>query len=158
MSASALLYELRAAGVRVSARGDMLQIESKPGAVSAGMRDRLAAMKPTLLEMLRNGETTMRAHLLNLADGEGVDASHIRRLHADDVAACVGESDDTLRTYLRGLNRGARMDAGLVPFDWTATAHCAGCGPVWWHKAERLTACPWCFKRKAGKSVPLPRV
>ncbi len=99
-----------------------------------------------------------RAHLLTLADGEGVDAAHVHRLHADDVAACVGESDDTLRTYLRGLERGARMDAGMVPFDWTATAHCAGCGPVYWHKAERLTACPWCFKRKAGKSIPRPPV
>jgi hypothetical protein len=100
----------------------------------------------------------IRSHLLAFADGEGVDAAYVQRLHADDVAACVGESDETQRTYLRVLERGARMDAGMVPFDWTATANCAGCGPVWWHKAERLTACPWCFKRKAGKVIPRPIV
>lgn len=101
----------------------------------------------------------MRVHLLTLAESEGVDPAHVHRLHADDVAACAGESDETLRTYLRGLERGAGMDAGRVPLGWATAAHCEGCGPVWlWPNAARVRACPWCFRRKAGKSIARPPV
>ena len=104
-------------------------------------------------------EPEKRAHLLALAESEGVDAAHVHRLHADDVAACAGESDNTLRAYLRGLEREAGMDAGRVPPEWTTAAHCEGCGPVWlWPDAARVRACPWCFRRKAGKAIPRPQV
>lgn len=75
-----------------------------------------------------------------------------------DVTACAGESDDTLRAYLRALERDAGMDAGIVPFDWQATAHCEGCGPVHLWAPLRVIACPWCFRRKAGKRIPRPQV
>ena len=105
-------------------------------------------------------EAEIRARLLHLAEVEGVDPAHVHRLHADDVAACAGESDETLRAYLRVLEREAGMDAGRVPLDWTATVHCEGCGPVWlWEGcAARVRACPWCFRRKAGKRIPRPLV
>ena len=104
-------------------------------------------------------EPEIRAHLLNLAESEGVDAAHLHRLHADDVAACAAESDHTLRAYLRALERDAGMDAGRVPLGWTTAAHCDGCGPVWlWPDAARVRACPWCFRRNAGKSFPRPSV
>ena len=105
-------------------------------------------------------EPEIRTHLLHLAEVEGVDRAHVHRLHADDVAACAGESDETLRAYLRVLEREAGMDAGRVPLDWTATVHCEGCGPVWlWEgRAASVRACPWCFRRKAGKRVPRPLV
>lgn len=106
----------------------------------------------------QGGLAVLRAHMLDLADDENAETAHIHRLNGDDVAVCVGEFDETLRTYIRGLERGARMDEGMAPFDWTTTAHCAGCGPVWWHCAEQLKACPWCFKRKGGKSLPSPPV
>jgi hypothetical protein len=106
-----------------------------------------------------NDPTDLRAHLLNLAESEGVDAAHVHRLHADDVAACAGESDDTLRAYLRGLAEQHGMDAGIVPPGWTTAAHCEGCGPVWlWPDAARVRACPWCFRRNAGKRIPRPAV
>ena len=73
-------------------------------------------------------EPEIRAHLMHLAESEGVEPAHVHRLHADDVAACAGESDNTLRAYLRALERDAGMDAGRVPLDWTTAAHCEGCG------------------------------
>ena len=104
-------------------------------------------------------EPEIRAHLLHLAESEGVAASHVHRSHADDVAACAGESDNTLRAYLRGLEEQAGMDACRVPLGWTTAAHCEGCGPVWlWPDAARVRACPWCFRRKAGKRIPRPAV
>jgi hypothetical protein len=51
------------------------------------------------------------------------------------------------------------MDAGIVPPGWTTAAHCEGCGPVWlWPDAARVRACPWCFRRNAGKRIPRPAV
>ena len=106
-----------------------------------------------------NEAVDWRAHLLHLAESEGVDAAHVHRLHADDVTACAGQPDKTLRAYLRGLELGAGMDAGHVPPGWTTAAHCEGCGPVWlWPDAARVQACPWCFRRKAGKAIPRPQV
>lgn len=105
-----------------------------------------------------NEAVDWRAHLLALADAEGVDPAHIHRLHADDVAACAGLSDDTLRAYLRGLERNAGMEAGIVPLGWDAVAHCEGCGPVHLWEPLRVVACPWCFRRKAGNRIPRPLV
>lgn len=160
MTAVALLAEARAAGIRVTVRGDRLRIEAKPGAVSADMRARLAAGKLELVEALQDAEAVMRGHLLNLADAEGVDAAHVHRLHADDLAACEGLDDATLRGYLRALETAARMDAGLVPDGYSHAVQCDGCGPVWlWAGAPLLVkACPWCFRRKAGKRIPRPQV
>jgi hypothetical protein len=102
------------------------------------------------------------ARLLHLADDEGVDAAHVHRLHADDLVACEGLPDDALRAYLRALERSARMDAGLVPREWgePVARACEGCGPVWlWSEApDKVRACPWCFRRKAGKPIPRPPV
>lgn len=102
----------------------------------------------------------LRAHLLSLAEAEGYAAAIVHRLHADDVAACVGLPDETLRAYLRALDRGTVMDRGIAPAGYTQAAHCEGCGPVWlWEGAPaRLLACPWCFRRKAGKPLPRPLV
>lgn len=50
------------------------------------------------------------------------------------------------------------MDAGEVPDGYTKPCHCAGCGPVllWPGCPDRVRACPWCFRRKAGKTIPRP--
>ena len=102
----------------------------------------------------------MRAHLLNLAADDLLPDGIIHRLHAGDVAACTDLPDDTLRAYLRALDRGTVMDAGIAPDGYTQLAHCDGCGPVWlWQGAlVRVIACPWCFRRKAGKTLPRPQV
>lgn len=102
----------------------------------------------------------IRAHLLTLADAEMLPTAIVPRLHADDVAACEGLPDETLLAYLRALDRGTIMDAGIAPEGYTQAAHCDGCGPVWlWQGApDHLVACPWCFRRKACKPLPRPQV
>lgn len=102
----------------------------------------------------------IRAHLLSLAGRAMLPAAIVHRLHADDVAVCAGLPDETLLAYLRALDRGTVMDAGIAPEGYTEAAHCDGCGPVWlWQGAPAsVVACPWCFRRKAGKSLPRPQV
>lgn len=100
----------------------------------------------------------IRAHLLALAEDELVDVAHVHRLSADDVAALEGLPDATLRAYLHARVRDAGMDAGIVPQGWTAVGHCRGCGPVHLWAPIRLAACPWCFRRRAGKAIPRPMV
>jgi len=76
---------------------------------------------------------------------------------ADGLAAMdVGE----LRTYALALHRSERMDAGAVPAEYTQAARCEGCGPVWlWEGCPpRVKACPWCFRRKAGRAFKRPPV
>lgn len=141
------LSELVAQGVAVSAVPAVLP--------SVAVRDSREPQEP---QEPQGVEPEIRAHLLVLAKVEGVDAAHVHRLHADDVTACAGLPDDTLRAYLRGLEQDAGMEAGIVPADWRAVAHCAGCGPVHLWEALHVIACPWCFRRKAGKAIPRPHV
>lgn len=101
-----------------------------------------------------------RAHLLTLAADERLPAGAVHGLDDADVAACIGLPDTTLRAYLRVRDRGAVMDAAIVPPDYTQAALCRGRGPVWlWPGGpDRVFACPWCFRRKAGKAIPRPPV
>lgn len=65
-----------------------------------------------------------------------------------------------VRAYARALSRSAEMDAGTIPEDYTQAALCEGCGPVWlWEGApSRAKGCPWCFRRKAGRTFARPPV
>lgn len=155
MTAATLLAELHDAGIRLSVHGVGLRIEAKPGTLSADLRERLAAAKPELVALL---QSNLRTRLLLLADAEGLPTVIAADLHADDVNACHGLPDATLRTYLRALQRSVHMDKGNVPESYTQAAHCDGCGPVWlWPESPpRVKACPWCFRRKAGRSIPRP--
>ncbi|WP_147653992.1 hypothetical protein [Vulcaniibacterium gelatinicum] len=104
----------------------------------------------------------LRAHLLTLAADEGLPADRVHALDDADVAACADLPDDTLRAYLHLPERGQRMDAGQVPPEWGEPARrtCEGCGPVllWPECPPVVKACPWCFRRKAGKAIPRPPV
>ena len=100
----------------------------------------------------------LRAHLLTLAADAELPPDLVHGLDDADVAACAGLPDDTLHAYLRVRERGRGMDAGIRPAEYTHAALCDGCGPIWWHAPELLTACPWCFRRKAGKAIPRPHV
>lgn len=126
---------------------------TKPGSVSFG------SDPGSPLENIA-GHTDTRAHLLTLADADMLPAATVHRLHAGELAACVGQPDETLRAYLRALDRGTVMDAGQVPPGYTQPVRCEGCGPVWlWPGAPAtLKGCPWCFRRKAGKAIPRPPV
>jgi len=109
--------------------------------------------KPETVEAIRD-------RLLALADDQIIAPAMVEALQADDVSACAGLPDETLRAYLHALQRSATMDAGQVPPDYTQPLHCDGCGPVWlWPGAPAtLKGCPWCFRRKAGRSFARPLV
>ena len=100
----------------------------------------------------------IRSHLLNLAEAENADGSIIRSLGAEELGECQGCTDDELRGYLRGLGYSARIAAGHAPPGYTQAAECAGCGPVllWPGSPAKVIACPWCFRRRAGKPIPRP--
>ena len=164
MSAAALLRELRAAGVILTATGGRLHVEARPGTITAELRARLAAAKPAILEALAQqaDPEAIRVHLLELAEADLIPASIVHALPDADVIACEGETDATLTAYLCALVAAQDMDAGLIPTDWgeAVAGFCEGCGPVWlWPGAPaRVLACPWCFRRKAGKRIPRPKM
>ena|SRR5688572_8335322 len=156
MTAATLLAELHKAGARISLHGDALRVEAALGVLSADLRQRLAVAKPELVARL---QSDLRARLRCLVESEGLPVALVAALPDADVAACDGLPDDTLRTYLRTVQRGALMDASTVPEGYTQAAHCDGCGPVWlWPESPaRVIACPWCFRRKAGRMFPRPQ-
>jgi hypothetical protein len=113
--------------------------------------------------------SAIRTRLLALTNAEGIDNAIVRRLSADDLAACEGLPDSVLRVYVLALRDTALREQGLVPADETAAIHCARCGPVWAHPAvaavlpvvdswPRAAGCPWCHIRKAGRDIPRPPV
>ena len=111
----------------------------------------------------------LRAHLLALAAGSGIDVDHVHRLHDLEVAGCIGLDGCQLADYLAMLVDTADRHAGRVPLDDTAPMYCEQCGPVWIHPSiaavlpvvddwPRGLGCPWCFVRKAGGYIPRPPV
>lgn len=102
--------------------------------------------------------SVMRGLLLRIAADEGMAPSLIDLLDEADINACQGESESTLRAYVRALHREADLVVGTVPATWTAVVRCRGCGPVWlWPTCpSEVIACPWCRHRKAGTRIPTP--
>lgn len=81
------------------------------------------------------------------------------RLTADLRERIASHRDDLLHE-LAAQVAGQRMDAGLIPLEWgePVARTCKGCGPVllWVTCPAVVTACPWCFRRKAGKPIARP--
>src|SRR6185312_12358432 len=89
MNAGPLLRELQAAGVTLSATGDRLHVEAPAGAVTPGLRQRIAENKASLLAELNQPTTTApgtRAALLALADSLGLDHAIVHGLPEQDMA------------------------------------------------------------------------
>lgn len=101
-----------------------------------------------------------RLRLLALVADEILPRQQVDALPGVEVIACAGYGDTELRAYLQSLEQGRVMDAGLIPNGYTAPVYCAGCGPVllWPSCPQVVMACPWCFRRKAGKPIPRPMV
>ena len=162
MSAAALLHELHAAGVALTATNGRLHVEAPKGAITPTLRERLTRAKPAIIAALTKqaGPDTIRARLLELAEFECLEPALVHRLDDADLAACTRLGDEVLTAYLRALDAAARMDAGEPPTGWTAARYCRLCGPVllWPDCPSIVLACPWCFRRKAGRYVPRPQV
>ena len=160
------LPELEQAGIVASIADGKLRLSAPAGRLTAELRDRIARQRDALLRELtrrqRQAAAGLRPHLLALANDEGLPAALVHALPDADVTACAGLPDDTLRAYLRALEAGQQMDAGMVPPGWgePVACTCEGCGPVllWPDCPPRVKACPWCARRKAGKVIPRPLV
>lgn len=122
----------------------------------------------------------VRARLLVLAEGEGIDAGLVRALPESELTAtgqqCAaveaeqpGRGRELALQYLHTLATSATMRAGRLPPDFDTPAMCRHCGPVWLPASQvvmldmvngwpRALGCPWCFIRKAGLYVPRPPV
>ena len=100
----------------------------------------------------------IRDRLHRLAADTDLPAAIVHNLHDDDVTACAGLPMATMRDYLRAQDFGRMMDRGIPPPGYTKAVACSGCGPVllWQSSPDRVMACPWCFRRRAGKTIPRP--
>lgn len=157
---AATLSELKQAGIIATAAGGKLRLSAPAGVLTADLRERIAAGRAGLLREVAALADGQRARLLALAADELLPAGLVHGLGDADVAACEGHADDGLRGCLRALVARERMDAGMVPLEWgePVARTCEGCGPVllWPGCPATVKACPWCFRRAAGK--PIPRV
>lgn len=105
-----------------------------------------------------HADPQLREALQKAAAIEGLPPDLVNELDDVDISACVGASLDELRVFLRALARTQRIAAGGVPEGWTHAASCADCGPVllWKDAPASVIACPWCWHRKAGRTIPRP--
>lgn len=153
MTVTIALAELTDAGITVGMVDGRLRLSAKPGAMSPELRDRIRASRAGLVL------EAARLHLLALAAGEGLPADLVQCLPDADVAACEGYTDAELLGYLRALVARQRMDGGMVPLEWggDVAGTCEGCGPVllWDTCPPHVLACPWCWNRRSGLSVPM---
>ncbi len=116
---------------------------------------------PRVSQELQGARTSeMRAHILALCADEYLPRRLVNALPDIEVAACIEYGDAEVRTYLHAPERGRVVDAGQVPPEYTATVHCARCGPVllWPSCPQVVKACPWCFRRQGGKPIRRPMV
>lgn len=159
MTAIRLLAELHDAGIRFALNGDRIRLEPTRGPIPSSMVQRIADHKPEVVALLSSAEGEALCALLDLAIDEGLPGGTVAALSARDLRACANLFRDALRAFLRALARAQRMAAGDVPEGWTRAADCAGCGPVllWPDAPASVIACPWCWHRKAGRTIPRPR-
>jgi hypothetical protein len=95
MNAVSLIHQCRAAGIRLQARGDRLQVDAPAGSVTPELRLALAEHKPALLAL-----HAIRSRLLGLAKTLGipraiVDVLPVEELEAtaEQTALCEGYMD-----------------------------------------------------------------
>jgi hypothetical protein len=159
MTAIRLLAELHDAGIRFALKGDRIRLEPTRDPIPQSMVQRIADHKPEAVALLSSAEGDALRTLFDLAIDEGVPAATVTALSERDLRACIGLPRDNLGAYLRALARSQRMAAGIAPDGWIRFAECDGCGPVllWPNAPASVIACPWCWHRKAGRTIPRPR-
>ena len=132
-------------------------------------KHKVRAQPPASAPASSGDRDRIRAALLELADRLGIDPANVRRIPDAELALWSTVPGDSLRAYLLALDDTATRQAGKVPANDTAAIHCRGCGPVYVHPDmaaalpvvkgwPRALGCPWCSIRKAGGTLPRPRV
>lgn len=158
MTAIRLVAELHDAGIRFALNGDRIRLEPTRGRIPAAIVQRIADYKPEAVALLSSAEGDTLRVLFDLVIEEKLSAATVAALSDRDLGTCAGLRRDALRAFLRVIARSQRMAAGQIPEGWTRLADCAGCGPVllWPQAPPTVIACPWCWHRKAGRTIPRP--
>jgi hypothetical protein len=133
VTATALLAELEAAGVRLSLAGDDLRFQTRPGVSIAPYRERIAASKPALLAEL------LKARIIAAVNVEPADFDRaeydrlwaLYRVHAGVGNALLREEEIAalgLDPSLHWMHVSKEpVAASVPPDDWDGTIP-AGCG------------------------------
>lgn len=137
-----LLHQAEAAGVRLTFEAGEVYAE---GLLTDELVSRLRVHKAELLVYL-----IARRHGLTLAELREIAGADWPEVKADPAL---------LETLTHAVQTRRMREQGIVPPHYTATTHCAGCGPVPIYPGvpEHVLACPWCLNRHAGRPVPHPK-
>lgn len=153
------LSELEQTGIIAMATAGKLRLSAPAGRLTPELQERIAGNRDGLLHDLA-ALNDLRGRLLKLADAEGLPLALVHCLPDADVTACAGHTTGTIRATLRALGARERADKSLPPLEWgePVARTCEGCGPVllWATCPPVVKACPWCFRRKAGKPIARP--
>lgn len=124
MTATDLLYQLRGAGIAVSADGDKLRLRAKRGALTDALRAEIQAAKFELIRLLQSDP------------------------HEPGELAVPDTRFEASRTDL--LDAGRWPPEYTQP----ATCSGCGPVVLKPGAPNKVAFCPWCFRRRAGKPVP----
>lgn len=97
-----------------------------------------------------------RRDLEGIARDKGLESSLLERVSEDDIESLAKADHEERAEYLLSLDISEAVMDGRVPKAYTHAAQCRGCGSVWLWAAVSVIACPWCFRRAAGKPIPRP--
>ena len=142
MTATDIINQAEAQGIRLTCEGDKLVVDAPKTALRPELVGSLRSHKADILKIL---EVCHGLSLADLKQAAGPDWSEIE----NDPA--------TLEVLARAIQIRRMRERGEVPAHYTSTAMCAHCGPVPIYPgvAEHVLGCPWCFNR--AKGLPMPK-
>lgn len=87
----------------------------------------------------------------------GIPLVELRELAGNDWPELQNDPGQ-LESFAHAIQTRHMRESGLRPAHYTQRSECVACGPVWlWKGAPRhVEACPWCFNRHTGITVPRP--
>jgi hypothetical protein len=110
------------------------------------------------LREMESAPSANPANPANLTPSPAQDSQHSQDSQQGGVE--IESLADALESLSAAQVGRERMDKGLPPLEWgePVARSCEGCGPVllWAGCPDVVKACPWCFRRKAGKAIARP--
>ena len=149
MNAASLLNDLQAQGVHLEVEAGALRYRAPRDTMTPELLATLKSHKTDLIAALSGQKSTI------IASRYGLTLSELQEAAGPDWPEV--EADPKFAEALAHAVQTRRMrERDEVPPHYTATTVCAGCGPVpiWVGAPEHVLACPWCFNRLAGRSIP----